>query len=171
MKDKLATYINVEDAQHSLYSKYYCRQPDGYSCGATSIKIISNIYGIKSNITDLKTICGTNPQTGTIDSGIVRGLNFLGLPYHRTFDIIFNTDQDEIYLNYILYNDFSYVMRTLIHGMKHWVVIVGKSNDYYSTLDPAFGIINYHKSFILEAHKLRDYDGFVVLKEKKLKKS
>lgn len=166
---KIATYIDIDEKSYSLYKKYHTRQPDGYSCGATSIKIVSNIYGLDSNIPKLKEICGTNPETGTIDSGIANGLSFLGLPHQRTFDIIFTPEQDEIYLNYILYNDFTYVMRTLIHGMKHWVVIVDKSDDYYSTLDPAFGIINYHKSFIIEAHKLRDYDGFVVLKEKKLK--
>ena len=172
--EKIATYINVEDKQHSLLNKYYYRQPDGYSCGASSVKIVSNLYNVTSKDTDielLKSICKTNPETGTIETGIISGLTYLGLPFQRTNDIIQTIQQDEVYLNNILSNNFIYVMRTLLYGIKHWVVLYEHNNGYYTTLDPSFGIINYHKSFILKAHELREFDGFTILKEKLKRKN
>lgn len=149
--------------------KVYYRQPDGYSCGATCIKIVSLIYNTPQfNIEDIKEICKTNPNTGTIETGIIAGLHKLNLPFQRTNDLIFNIEQDAIYLDSMLNNGFIYIMRTLLYNIKHWIVLYDKvETDYYLCLDPMAGVVSYHKDFILKAHELREFDGFTILKRKK----
>jgi hypothetical protein len=160
------SHIKYEDNPN--LNKHYYRQPDGYSCGATSVKIISLIYNTVSiDIEELKKICNTNPNTGTIETGIMAGLNKLNLPYQRTNDVILTIEQDEIYLDSILKNKFSYIMRTMLYNVKHWIVVYDKIEaDYYLCLDPSAGIVSYHKDFILKAHELRQFDGFTILKGK-----
>jgi len=166
---KLAKLSNTKLCQNSNLENVYYRQPDGYSCGATCIKMVSLIYNTLSlDIDEFKSVCGTNPSTGTIETGIIAGLNKIHLPYQRTFDLILNREQDEIFLNSILKQKFVYIMRTLLYGIKHWILVYDQIElDYYLCLDPSAGIVNYHKDFILKAHELRQFDGFQILKTRK----
>lgn len=165
---KLAKLSKIKPEKNINLENIYYRQPDGYSCGATSVKIVSLIYNTEQlGIEELKKVCSTNPSTGTIETGIMAGLNRLGLPFQRTFDIILNREQDEIYLDSILKQKFVYIMRTLLYGVKHWIVVYDKlEKDYYQCLDPSAGIVSYHKDFIFKAHELRDFDGFTILKSR-----
>jgi hypothetical protein len=150
------------------FKDIYYRQPDGYSCGATTVKMASLIYKTKNvDIEEIKQVCSTNPQTGTIETGIMAGLNYINLSYQRSYEVVLDIKQDEIYLDSILNSGFTYIMRTLLYGVKHWILLYEKTDsEYYLCLDPTTGIVNYHKDFLLKAHELRDFDGFTILKRK-----
>jgi hypothetical protein len=155
---------HIKHVKNSNLSQVYYRQPDGYSCGATCVKMVSLIYNTEQlDIETIKTICNTNPTTGTIETGIIAGLNTLNLPFRRSFGLIPSIDEDISYLQTIFNQKYVYIMRTLLQGVKHWVVVYDQVEpDYYLCLDPSLGIVNYHKDFLLEAHKLRDFDGFEI---------
>lgn len=55
-------------------------------------------------------------------------------------------------------------MRTLTQGIKHWVVIYGKTHNQFLVADPWLGKIKYNVEQIISIWKPRDFDGFIVYK-------
>ena len=135
-------------------------QPDGYSCGATAAKMMLDMYNPVNNLTleEVKGLFLTNPSTGTTHEGMIHGLDALGVPYTRTFqnETPFETVDAALKLNKL------FLMRTSIHGCKHWLLVYGKDRESYLIADPMGRYWVCSKEFMDEIWGCREYDGFII---------
>lgn len=145
---------------------YHISQPDGISCGPTCIAMLANFFGIdkEDHIQELCLICGTNPHTGTTDVHMERGLKYLGVTYRKPKQ---NTIE---YLKHSLDNGNLLILRTLIYGIKHWIIVYGHNEKGFLVNDPAFGQKIYNDEFVHSIWKARDYFFFEIPRNQKLEK-
>ena len=134
------------------------RQPDGYSCGPTAVKMALALHGIDLPIEELKPLFLTNPMTGTTHEGMIAGLTELAVPYTRTVN---NPEPFEM-LDSVLEQNRVFLMRTLISGCKHWVLIYAKYQGDYMVADPMGYFWLMSKEEATKVWGARDYDGFVI---------
>lgn len=134
------------------------RQPDGYSCGPTAVKMALSLHGIDLSVEELKPLFLTNPMTGTTHEGMIAGLTQLNVPYTRTVD---NAEPFGM-LDSVLEQNRVFLMRTLISGCKHWVLIYAKYKDEYMVADPMGYFWLMSKEEAVKVWGARDYDGFVI---------
>lgn len=141
-------------------------QPDGISCGNTCIKMILDYKGIYKNITiqDIIDICGTNKSHGTRDIEMIKGLNHFNIPYLQN-DFIDDEDLNIEYLDSVIERGNIFLLRTLTRGIKHWVIVYSKKDNYLIS-DPWLGYKEYSKKQILDIWKPKAYDGFEILMNK-----
>lgn len=145
------------------------RQPDCLTCGPTSLKMLADYVFKNNNITvkELAVACGTCIETGTIDTGIISGLKHLNISdYEQMLNVVKDDETGKKYLNNALENKNLIILRTLIHGMKHWLLIIGKVDDEYFISDPAGGEYVVDINYILNIWRPRNYDGFQVFLNK-----
>lgn len=139
-----------------------------YTCGPTCIKMVADFLNINlkyNNIDDIIKLCGCNPTSGTIDSGMksaLDNLNIINLQNpHRGSDGDSETKSIKL-LDDILLNNNVFIMRTLTRGIKHWIIIYNKKNDKYKIADPWLGLLEYNISEIISIWRPRDFDGFII---------
>jgi hypothetical protein len=143
------------------------RQPDTISCGNTCIKMILDYLGNYNNvsITQIIDICGTNRFHGTRDIEMRAGLEYFNIPHCQ--NITSGDESKQIdYLKTVLKMGNVFFLRTLINGMKHWVIVYGFSGDSYYINDPAQGTKTYTVDRLIEIWKPRAYDGFEIILNK-----
>lgn len=135
-------------------------QPDGYSCGATAVKMMLNVYAPFNGLTleEVKMLFLTNPATGTTHEGMINGLEALEIPYTRTFQ----AEKPYELIDMAFTENKLFLMRTAIHGSKHWLLVYGKDKDNYLIADPMGRYWIAAKSFIDEIWGCRGYDGFII---------
>lgn len=115
------------------------RQPDGITCGPTCIKMVADHLGGGEGITVqmIASICGTNPQTGTTDITLKRGLDALGITY------IEHTNYGLKPLRKQLKKGSIFILRTLMSGQKHWIITEGLTKpaktSQFKIADPGVG--------------------------------
>lgn len=122
------------------------KQPCGISCGNTVIKMILNYLNIHKDISIQKIIkiCGTTPQFGTRDIEMKHGLDYFGIENYQNKTV--GNDEEQIaYLDNILDELNVFALRSLTQGIKHWVLVIGHNNGFYTVNDPWLGKINYTK--------------------------
>lgn len=138
-------------------------QPDGISCGNTCIKMILDFKKIYSDvsISDIVDICGTNMIHGTRDVEMIKGLTYFNIPNKQNF-FIDNDEHNIKYLDNILNQNNIFLLRSLTQGIKHWVIVIGKENDYYIVNDPWLGVQRYTIEQLLNIWRPRNYDGFEI---------
>lgn len=137
---------------------YFEFQPSWFTCGTTCVKMVANYYEKPyESFDELITLCDTNTQTGTIHTGIQNALNALNITNYRlelknNFGIL---DKE-------LESGSMVLLRTLMGGIKHWVICYFKSDTEYFIACPIQGIISMNKLELDEVWQPREYDGFVV---------
>lgn len=138
-------------------------QTDGISCGNTCIKMILEHKNIHKNVSiqDIIDICGTNVEHGTRDIEMLKGLTHFNIP-NKQNDYIDDEDLNIEYLDNLLSKGNIFLLRTLTHGVKHWVIVYGKKNGLYLINDPWLGLKSYRKKDIIDIWKPRNYDGFEI---------
>jgi len=137
-------------------------QPDGYSCGATAAKMMLNVYAPANDLTleEVKQLFLTNPATGTTHEGMINGLTALEIPYTRTFQ----AEKPFELVDEALKQNKLFLMRTAIHGCKHWLLVYGKDKENYLIADPMGRYWVCSKAFMDEIWGCREYDGFIIEK-------
>jgi hypothetical protein len=144
----------------------YLKQTSGINCGPTSLKMLLDYYKKMDNISidELTQIMEVDMDSGTTDIRMKKGLDFCDLNYLQ----IITNDKDALNLlkNYVK-NDRKILLRTLTHGIKHWVVVYDYKDGLFSVADPWFGKIIYNEKQIYSIWKPRNFDGFIVYGDKK----
>jgi ABC-type bacteriocin/lantibiotic exporter with double-glycine peptidase domain len=142
------------------------RQPNGFSCGNTCIKMILDYLEIYQDVSikDIINICGSNSKFGTRHTEMMVGLDFFKIPYKRNDITILDSDIQIKTLNNILDNGNIFLLRTLLSGVKHWMIVIGKDeNNNFIINDPWSGSKLYNDTEIIKIWKPRDYDGFEII--------
>lgn len=134
------------------------KQPDGISCGPSCLKMISNHYNIKVTMDELKIVCGTDYLSGTTDIKMIKGLNYLGLNWDK-FDC--NKINSYSRLDKAFVDKNIVLFRTLVHGVKHWIICDTRYSKYY-IYDPWLGEYTINQTKLEEIWSPRNYDGFVI---------
>ena len=131
-------------------------KPDGISCGPTCLKMISDYYTDNElSIHDLKQVCKTDNIKGTTLEDMIRGMNYINIPYQLP---TLKTNEEAIrYLNNSLNSDGKLILRTLIHGIKHWIIVTEIVDTDYIVYDPWLGKSQYNKEQIIDIWKPRDF--------------
>ena len=137
----------------------HIQQPDGISCGPTCLKMVSELFNIKVTIEELKLVCGTDTLTGTTDLKMIKGLDYLNLDWEQ-FPL---KDKQKAFdrLESALNQGNVILFRTLVKGIKHWIVC-DPSKDKFYIVDPWLGEYNLDSDKLDQIWGARDYDGFMV---------
>lgn len=146
----------------SMFAIYWLQQPNAYTCGPTCVNMVINYCGIMNDtytFTDLVQLCGCNTSTGTIHTGIENALNAFGISNQRNTT---TGEQSITKLNDMLDAGNIFIMRTLIYGCKHWLVVYGREHDEYYISDPSCGLYTMHRDDVFNIWQPRDFDGFFV---------
>jgi hypothetical protein len=172
----------AEDEEQSEAKSFPIQfQRDAFSCGATCVEMYLNWTADKPtevpDIAEIMSLCGTNPQTGTVTEGILDCFQTLGVPAWRSS--VFEstkgvTDSEELKeiearnLNWLeeqLGEGRSFLVRTLTHGSKHWILCYGfyymNSTRYWLIACPAAGLQEMVDQILVSRWKPRDWDGVV----------
>jgi GNAT superfamily N-acetyltransferase len=134
------------------------KQPDGYSCGATAVKMALGLLNIRMTIAELKPMFSTNPDTGTTHEGMIAGFQAMNIPF--TLTISNNTPFET--LDAAIAEDKVFLMRTLISGCKHWILVYAKLGDDYLVADPVGYFWTLTPKKAQEIWGARAYDGFII---------
>lgn len=146
-------------------------QRDAYSCGATCVEMYLNWVSQDPNevpdIEEIKTMCGTNDQTGTITEGILDCMDKVFIPAWRS-SVYQHTGTDEEALDWLetqLTEGKTFFVRTLTHGFKHWILTYGfyylNGTRYWLIADPAAGLVEFVDQILVHRWKPREWDGVV----------
>lgn len=151
--------LKLKNYQSFTESIKLIKQPDGISCGPTCLKMLAELFKINATIEELKIVCGTDTKTGTTDEKMIKGLDYLNFDWER-FPL---GDKQKAFdrLELALQEGNSILFRTLIQGVKHWI-ICDPAKDKFYIVDPWLGEYNLESDKLDEIWKARDYDGFMV---------
>lgn len=155
--------IVINENQYKKLVKYL-RQPDGISCGPTCIKMVADFF--KGNIPSIKEICmmcETDNITGTPPERMRKGLDKLGINY------VEHIDEDNPYqsLREVIDNGSVAMLRTLTHGVPHWIVVHSYQEDIFLVNDPWLGQLEYNENDLEKIWRERNFFFFEVLKDNK----
>lgn len=143
-------------------SKHHTYQEKGYTCGPTCIEMVSKFLGVDyGHVDDISDLCGCNPKTGTVDTGMKNALDNLGINSEQNRHTSSVEDAMD-YLDELLEKGNIFIMRTLTRGIKHWIIVYGKQKDDYLIADPWLGNIEYDFEDIVDIWEPRNFDGFEV---------
>lgn len=140
----------------------YMRQPDGISCGPTCIKMVADFYrGDIPTIKDICKMCGTDAITGTPPERMRKGLDGLGIKYleHMDEETPYQSLRDAID------NGSVTMLRTLTHGVPHWIVVHSYNDEVFFVNDPWLGQIEYNEDQLEKIWKERNFFFFEVVKD------
>jgi len=159
LSNKAKNYNTTQLKEHHRY------QSKGYNCGPTAVQIVASIFSKKKVNDDiLEEVMECNDTTGTIEIGMKKGLDYLGITNTRN---PFLGDEKESIKMLVdsLKEGKIFIMRTLTQGIKHWIVIKSVSlhnNSYlFQVLDPWLGIRTSNLKEILKIWEPRNYDGII----------
>lgn len=151
-------YVTLQDIKDTFPHTY---QTTCLNCGATSLKILLMYYGSYSHLSidELSDVMEIDAEFGTTDVRMKIGLNRVNLTYEQ---IKVDDSNAILYLKNYIKNDRKVLLRTLINGIKHWVVVYDYNDGMFSISDPAFGKYKYSESEVYDIWKPRNFDGFIV---------
>jgi GNAT superfamily N-acetyltransferase len=140
----------------------HLKQPDGISCGPTCIKMVADFF--KGNIPSIQEICkmcGTDSITGTPPERMRKGLDSLGIEYIEHIDDKnpYQSLRDAIDRGSVT------MLRTLTHGVPHWIVVHSYESDVFNVNDPWLGQLQYNEKQLEKIWKERNFFFFEVPKE------
>lgn len=165
-----AMYVTLMDLSQNAkgelnedaFDDFHSFQQAGHTCGPTCVKMVADYLGADySDIDEIISLCGCNNKTGTIDTGIKNALDSMGIRNEQN-PITGDAGSAMDHLDSILDSGDVFIMRTLTRGVKHWIIVYGKTGDKYLVADPWLGKIAYDKSQITNIWEPRDFDGFHV---------
>jgi GNAT superfamily N-acetyltransferase len=155
--------FTLRDHQAIAFDQHFKQQSTNYDCGPTCLWMLSSyLHGKVVDYLALLDQTGCNPVSGTIGSGMERGLKKLDIPFIR------NPLRDQInsfnLLDKSLQAGCPFIVRTLTKGIKHWTIVYAKTSvGNYLLADPSLGL---HSVTALELNlrwEPRQYDGFAVV--------
>jgi len=143
----------------------YFKQPSGNTCGPTCIKMAHS--SIKQGslmdseafpIEAIAEMCGTDWIVGTPPDRMEKGFKALEMDYK----IHLNDEKPYEKLKSLIDNEKITILRTLTHGVPHWIVIESYVGDTYNVLDPWLGRIQYTEKQLEDIWSVRDYFIFEI---------
>lgn len=150
------------------------RQPNGYTCGPSCLRMVLNHLCFLPDmpLARLSRQMGCNPQTGTTEVEMARGLALCGLSYTRP-GLGFGADGVEAldHLRGEIEDGKLVLLRTLMQGTKHWVVVHafgGEDNDLFEVTCPVLGRETWEGKFLLEGWAARGYDHMSLPAQRRL---
>ena len=142
------------------------RQPDGYTCGSTCVRIVLNHLEFlpHTSLAELTRMMGTNPVTGTTDVEMGRGLLLAGLSHaHPSTEGLGAQGAALGYLERLLGDGQLVMLRTLMSGCKHWIVVHGcRSDGTFLCMCPSRGAISLPPPQVFACWAARGFDHFSV---------
>ena len=130
-------------------------QTDGYNCGATCIKMLTDHYSMESpSIEEIAKICETD-ETGACDLRMKKGLEHVGLQYEGGEGNIEQLKGD-------LSSGYKIILRTLTKGIKHWIVVYDYVDNMFVCNDPWLGRIKYTGDELIKIWKPRNFYYFKI---------
>ncbi len=152
-------------------------QPTGNSCGPTCLYMafeavvnwgnsLSSTVPVKHTIKDIAEMCGTDWEVGTPPDRMERGMKALNLNYvehmcsPRPYDL----------LRQVIEDGNIPILRTITKGVPHWIIVNEVNFVYpeiFKVLDPWQGSIQYSEKELDEIWKVRNYQFFEIIINKK----
>jgi hypothetical protein len=135
-------------------------QEKGYTCGPTAVKMVLDWLGYADVSVDyLEKVSKTDDVVGCTDKSMSLMLDTLGVKYKRH---VGDRTSSWSALEHATAVDNKVVVRTLTRGIKHWIVVYGKTNGKYEVADPWLGMIEYDSAQLELIWQPRDWDCFVI---------
>ena len=135
-------------------------QKEEYTCGNTVLEMLCKYYGLGYDIQNLIDMCGTNSDIGTTGEMMLKGIKSIKFAYtHLTPGTVNNLKTaDELIGDK---KDFL-ILRGLVRGVKHWVLVSNIKDGKYEVYDTWLGHYFLDKNQIIEIWKPRQYEGFII---------
>jgi len=152
----------VKSMNRTLNKMQHIFQPNGISCGPTSLKMVAEMHGCAhgTDVLMLSDLMGIDSLTGTTDERMVKGLKGVGLDY-----VEHNPGSIESLIQ-ALQNDSTVLLRTSFSGMKHWIVASRYvDNGKFEIYDPAQGVYEFSAEQVTQVWEPRNYQAFEIPKE------
>lgn len=148
----------------------YEKQPTGNTCGPTCIKMALKYimnkpndlpfdFEITTTIDEIAKLCGTDWVVGTPPEKMIKGFDALKISYieyihsPRPFDL----------LKEVITSGNIPIVRTITHGVPHWIIVNGFTEEHFLILDPWQGIIKYTPKQLNDIWMVRDYQFFEIV--------
>lgn len=141
--------------------KYYT-QPTNISCGPTCIKMVYDSQPLNEkeySIMDICELCGTDSIVGTPPDRMELGMKALGMTYVEHI----GNDNPFTHLHSVLESGNIPVIRTITHGIPHWIIAKSFDGKKYEILDPALGEIKYTEAQLKKVWNPRNYQFFEII--------
>jgi hypothetical protein len=169
--DEGSIFLSITALRHTNMGtmpmfKHY-QQTEGWNCGPTALLIAYKpMLNYKSTtIDEISSLCGADNITGTTDVRMKAGLDALDIKYLQSSEL--NNKNALHWLKYHLNESDVFLLRGLVKGVKHWVVVTNydKRNKVFRILDPWLGDYELDGTGLLEIWQPRNFDGFILFKE------
>ena len=135
-------------------------QEDDYTCGNTVLQMLCHYYDIDRDIENLINVCGSNAEVGTTGEMMKAGLDTINFAYeHLKPSNVRNLKR----VDYLVgkRKDFL-ILRGLVQGVKHWVLLASIKDGKYEIYDPWLGHYTLDRQGVINIWQPRQYEGFVV---------
>jgi ABC-type bacteriocin/lantibiotic exporter with double-glycine peptidase domain len=152
--------IIITETQHRMLKHIY--QPNGISCGPTCIKMAAEFFkGEVDSIDAICKKCGTDNITGTPPDRMRKGLDSMGIVY------VEHINEEDPYqsIRDVIDNGSLAIVRTITHGVPHWIVIYNYEENLFIVNDPWLGQLQYTVNDLNEIWKEREYFFFEIVRE------
>ena len=145
-------------------------QPTGNSCGPTclymALKYMLNHPNdlpfdveISDTVESIAEACGTDWVVGTPPDRMEKGMKAFRMEY---VEYIHSKRPFELLKNVINSGNIP-IIRTITHGMPHWIIANGYDGDVFDILDPWLGVIKYDIEQLNHIWMPRDYQFFEII--------
>jgi hypothetical protein len=149
---------------HGLRRMPARRQPNGYTCGSTCVRIMLDHLQFRPELSvdRLSPLMGTNPSTGTTEVEMARGLDITGLSHAHPSTAGYSAPGAALaHLRQVIDDGQVVFLRLLMHGYKHWVICHGHDgDDRFLVTCPAQGPQTWNGSRLLGYWSARSFDHF-----------
>lgn len=164
------TYTTTTETTTMMITISYKAQPTGNTCGPTCIYMALRYVLNKPNdlpfdvdisdtVEKIAEACGTDWVVGTPPDRMEKGFKACNLNYveyihsPRPFDL----------LKQVIDSGNIPIVRTITHGVPHWIIVNGYSDEHFDILDPWQGIIKYTPKQLNDIWMVRDYQFFEII--------
>jgi ABC-type bacteriocin/lantibiotic exporter with double-glycine peptidase domain len=148
----------------------YKPQPTGNTCGPACIYMALNYVINKPNdlpfdvyiskpIEEIAETCGTDWVVGTPPERMVKGFE----NYEMKYVEYVHSPKPYLLLKNIIDSGNIPIVRTITHGVPHWIIVNGYDNEKYNILDPWLGQIEYTQEQLDHIWSPRQYQFFEIL--------
>lgn len=145
-------------------------QPTGNTCGPTCIYMALNYIINKPNdlpfdihilhtVDEIAEACGTDWVVGTPPDRMEKGFKKYDLKY---IEYIHSPQPYEL-LKKIIDSGNIPIVRTITHGVPHWIIVNGYDDNIYYVLDPSSGEIKYTQEQLDHIWSKRQYQFFEII--------
>lgn len=135
-------------------------QPDDITCGPSCVAMVAHSVGRASANMDIRKLgehVGTDNKTGTPPSRLRHALESLGVEHtHGYYDGVENLKQ------YLDGSQGRVILRTVTHGIPHWVIADRVQDGNVVLLDPWLGVHQATEDIIRERCEKTRFEAFTI---------